>query len=222
MLRLPSLIGLVLAALFITAPILAADEESGYVTLSPTQPTDAGDKVEVVEVFWYGCPHCWHLEPTMKTWVAAIPSGAAFRRIPATGPRWDPHARAFYAAELLGKLDRFHEALFKAMQVDKRRILTEDDLVEFAGEIGMDRKEFRAAYNSFAVDAKVRKATELNARYGIDGVPAVIVNGKYRTSPQQAGSQDRFVDVLNTLVAVEIAAKGGAGSPAIKPAAGTP
>lgn len=208
LLHLPTLFGLALAALLISAPILAADEEPGYVTLNPAQATETGDKVEVVELFWYGCPHCWHLEPTLESWEASMPAGVAFRRMPATGPRWDPHARAYYAAESLGKLDQFHDALFKAMQVDKRRILTEDDLVKFAGEIGIDQKEFRTAYDSFTVDAKLRKAQTMNARYGIEGVPAIIVNGKYRTSPTQTGSQDRFVEVLNTLVAQELAAKG--------------
>jgi thiol:disulfide interchange protein DsbA len=130
--------------------------------------------------------------------------------MPATGPRWEPHARAYYAAESLGKLDVFHKALFKAMQVQNRVIMTESDLVKFAGEVGIDQEEFRAAYNSFYVEARVRKADEMGRRYGIDGVPALIVNGKFRTSPSQTGGQDRFVEVLNALVGQEIAAKGGA------------
>jgi thiol:disulfide interchange protein DsbA len=149
------------------------------------------------------------LEPTLNAWVATMPEGAAFRRMPATGPRWDPHARAYYAAEAMGKLDAFHEPLFKAMQVDKRRIFTEDDLVKFAEEVGIDPKEFRSTYESFAVETKVAKAREMQARYGIDGVPAVIVNGKYRTSPGQTGGTDRFVEALNVLVAKEVAAKAG-------------
>ena len=184
-----------------------------YATLKPPVPTAAGDSVEVVEVFWYGCPHCWHLEPGMKQWVATKPAGVTFTRMPATGGRWDPHARAYYAAEAMGKLDELHEALFKAMQVDKRRIFTEDDLVKFAGELGIDEQAFRAAYNSFTVETKFRKAEDMNRRYAIDGVPAAIINGKYRTGPGQTGGQDRFFEVLNTLVAQELAAK-GAGQPA--------
>jgi protein dithiol oxidoreductase (disulfide-forming) len=206
--RLLTFAGLAMVAILVVAPARAADEGIDYVRLPVAQPTETGDKVEVLEIFWYGCPHCWHLEPTMASWVATMPSGAAFRRMPATGPRWDPHARAYYAAEALGKLDKFHEALFKAMQVDKRRIMTEDDLVAFAGEIGIDPKEFRSVYESFAVETKLRKAQELQARYGIDGVPAVIVEGKLRTSPSQAGGTDAFVATLNALVAQEIAAKG--------------
>lgn len=200
--------GLLLFALLLPLPLLAADEGIDYVLIKPAQATETGDQVEVLEVFWYGCPHCWHLEPLMQQWVATKPAGVAFRRMPATGPRWEPHARAYYAAESLGKLEVFHDALFKAMQVQNRNIMTEKDLVKFAAEIGFDPEEFRAAYNSFYVEARVRKADEMGRRYGIDGVPALIINGKYRTSPSQVGSQDRVVEVLNDLVAKELAARG--------------
>jgi thiol:disulfide interchange protein DsbA len=211
------LCALLLGAVLLPTPLWAIDEGIDYTVLQPPQPTETGDKVEVLEVFWYGCPHCWHLEPVMNDWVASMPAGVAFRRMPGTGPRWEPHARAYYAAESLGKLDVFHEPLFKAMQVQKRRIMTEDDLVKFAAEVGIDPNEFRAAYNSFYVETRVRKAEEMSRRYGIDGVPALIIDGKYRTSPSQTGSQDRLVEVLNNLVGQEIAAKGG---PAAAPVAG--
>ncbi|HYN77080.1 MAG TPA: thiol:disulfide interchange protein DsbA/DsbL [Lamprocystis sp. (in: g-proteobacteria)] len=207
-LRMTVLFGLVLAALASAAPGWAIDEGIDYATLKTPIPAAVGSPVEVVEVFWYGCPHCWHLEPAMQQWVATKPAGVTFTRMPATGARWEPHARAYYAAEAMGKLDLLHEALFKAMQVDKRRIYTADDLVKFAGEIGINEQEFRAAYNSFTVETKVRKAEDLNRRFGIDGVPAAIVNGKYRTSPGQTGGQDRFFEVLNTLVTQELAANG--------------
>jgi thiol:disulfide interchange protein DsbA len=212
------LYGLLLAALLLPAPLWAIDEGIDYTVLQPAQPTETGDQVEVLEVFWYGCPHCWHLEPVLDAWLATKPAGAAFRRMPATGARWEPHARAYYAAESLGKLDAFHEPLFKAMQVQKRPIMTEDDLVKFAGEVGIDPEEFRAAYHSFYVETRVRKAEEMGRRYGIDGVPALIINGKYRTSPSQTASQDRLVEVLNSLVGQEIAAKGaGATAPVAGP-----
>lgn len=201
--------GLLLAALLLPTTLWAADAGIDYTVLQQAQPTETGDQVEVLEVFWYGCPHCWHLEPLMEKWVAKIPEGAAFRRMPATGPRWEPHARAYYAAESLGQLDAFHVPLFKAMQVQGRRIMTEDDLVAFAGEVGIDPEAFRAAYNSFYVETRVKKATEMGRRYGIDGVPAVIVNGKYRTSPSQAGTQAGMLSVLDALVSQEIAAQGG-------------
>ncbi len=210
------LCGLLFAALLLPVPLWAIDEGIDYTVLQPAQPTETGDQVEVLEVFWYGCPHCWHLEPVLNDWLATKPAGVQFRRMPATGGRWEPHARAYYAAESLGKLDVFHEALFKAMQVQKRSIMSEDDLVKFAKEVGIDPGEFRAAYDSFYVETRVRKAQEMGKRYGIDGVPALIINGKYRTSPSQTGSQDRLFEVLNALVAQEIAAKGTA-APAAGP-----
>jgi thiol:disulfide interchange protein DsbA len=210
--------GLLVAALLLPSALWAVEEGIDYAVLEPAQPTETGDQVEVLEVFWYGCPHCWHLEPVMTQWVATKPAGVAFRLMPATGPRWEPHARAYYAAESLGTLDVFHEALFKAMQVQHRPIMTENDLVKFAGEIGIDPEQFRAAYESFYVETRVRKAEEMGRRYGIDGVPALIINGKYRTSPSQAGGQDQMLQVLNTLVGQEIAAKAGAsGAPVAGP-----
>jgi thiol:disulfide interchange protein DsbA len=206
--RIARVFGIALIAVLLPLSVQALDEGIDFAVVKPAQPTETGEKVEVLEVFWYGCPHCWYLEPAMKDWVAAMPEGVAFRRMPATGPRWEPHARAYYAAESMGKLDVFHEALFQAMQVEKRRIMTEDDLVKFAGGIGIDPEEFRAAYNSFYVETRVKKADEMGRRYGIDGVPAVIINGKFRTSPSQTGSQERMMEVLNALVAQEVAAKG--------------
>lgn len=217
--RLGAVAGLAFAALLLAVPVRAADEGTDYVRLPVAQPTETGGKVEVLEVFWYGCPHCWHLEPTLTAWVATMPAGVAFRRMPATGPRWDPHARAYFAAEALGKLEPFHEALFKAMQVERKRIFTEDDLVAFAGEVGIDPKEFRSAYESFGVETRLRRAQEMQARYGIDGVPAVIVNGKFRTGPSQTGGVDRFIETLNALVAQELAAKGATPAPTAAPAA---
>ncbi|WP_295388991.1 thiol:disulfide interchange protein DsbA/DsbL [uncultured Thiodictyon sp.] len=216
-LRVPFLVGIVAALSLSIGAAWAADEDLGYATLSPPVATATGDQVEVVEVFSYSCPHCWHLEPMMNSWVGTKPAGVAFRRQPGTGGRWEPYARAYYAAESLGKLDEFHTALFRALQVDRKPILKEEDLVKFAGEIGIDPQEFRAAYNSFTVETKVRKATDLNARYGIDGVPTVIVNGKYRTSPAQAQGAAKMFEVLNTLVAQELAAKTPAAVPAEAP-----
>lgn len=220
-LRVPLLLG-VLAALWLTlGSALAADETADYVTLSPPVPTASGDQVEVVEVFLYSCPHCWHLEPLLKTWAGTQPAGVVFRRMPAS--RSESHVRAFYAAEALGQLENYHLALFKAWHVERKPILTEDDLVKLAGANGIDEKAFREAYNSFAVETKVRKAADLTRRYGIDGVPAVIVNGKFRTSPSQTGGdKDRFIAVLNTLVGQELAAKGSAAAATPAPAAPAP
>lgn len=185
-------------------PAWAIDEGIDYRVLDRPQPTETGEKIEVLEIFWYGCPHCFYLEPTIEAWHESKPENAELRRMPAVlGPRWEPHARAFYAAELLGVIDKLHKPLFWAMHEQKRRIFTEDDLVAFAAEQGIDAEKFREAYNSFFVHMKVRRAVEMVNRFGIDGVPAVVVNGKYVTSPSQVGSREGMIKVLNELIEME-------------------
>lgn len=201
---LASFLSRVLIGSMLAAQAWAFDEGIDYTRLVQPQPTETGDKVEVLEVFWYGCPHCWHLEPALEAWLESLPEGAAFRRMPATGGRWDAHARAFYAAQAMGKLDGFHKALFRAIHEEKRELKTEDDLVALAVEAGLDEAEFRADYRSFLVETQLRKAKEMATRYGIDSVPTIIVNGKYRTGPSQAGGQGRMFQVLDELLAQEL------------------
>jgi len=198
-----TLLGAALGAL-IAVQAWAFDEGIDYTVLAKPQPTETGEKVEVLEVFMYSCPHCFHLEPTIAKWLATKPENVEFRRMPAVfGPKVEPHARAFYAAELLGKGEQFHGPLFRALHVDERDIWDEDALVAFAEEQGIDGDAFRKAYNSFFVDMRVRRSKEMLKRYGVDGVPTVIVNGKYRTSPSQTGSQDKMVEVIDYLIGVE-------------------
>lgn len=182
----------------------AFEEGIDYTELGKPQPTESGEKVEVLEIFMYSCPHCFHLEPTIDKWLAKEPENVEFRRMPAVfNPKVVPHARAFYAAEMMGVEDKLHLPLFRALHEQKKHIFDEDALVAFAEEQGIDGAEFRKTYNSFFVNMKVRRAQEMVKRYGVDGVPAVIVNGKYRTSPSQTGSRDKMVEVIDHLVAVE-------------------
>jgi thiol:disulfide interchange protein DsbA len=198
--------------LLIAGQAWAFDEGIDYTRLAQPQPTETGNKVEVLEFFWYGCPHCFHLEPLLQKWATNKPANAELRRMPAVlGPNWEPDARAFFAAELLGVQDKLHEPLFRAIHVDKRRIMDEDQLVAFAAEQGINADAFRKAYESFYVNMKVRRAAELERRYGIDGVPSIVVNGKYRTSASQTGSNEKLIEVINYLVKKE---SGGAGNQA--------
>lgn len=194
----------ILCGLMLAAQAYAFDEGIDYARLKQAQPTETGDQVEVLEIFMYSCPHCRNLDPALATWLKTLPEGAEFRRMPATGGRWIPHARAFYAAQSMGKLDVFHPALFNAIHEQRRLIQTEDEMVAFATEIGLDAGEFRAAYNSPAVQSQVEKADKLAISYGIQGVPAVIVNGRYRTGPEQTGGQERLFEVLDALLAKEL------------------
>jgi thiol:disulfide interchange protein DsbA len=179
-------------------------EKIHYELVQPPQPTTTKDKVEVVEMFWYGCPHCNALEPYVNRWLKRKPANVEFVRIPAVfRPTWELHARAFYTAEILGVLDKTHSAMFEAIHQQKRRLNTEQELMEFFAEHGVKNEDFKRVFHSFAVEAKVRRAKDLSQRYGISGVPSIIVNGKYRTGAQLAGGNANIFKVVNFLVEKE-------------------
>ena len=182
-----------------------------YIRLSAPQATAHADKIEIVELFWYGCPHCYQFEPALHEWTAALPADVEFTRMPAIlSPRWELLARGYYAAELLGVLDKVHMPLFKAIHDQKQRIMDEDSLVKFVVKQGIDEKEFREAFKSFGVAAKINRARQMTQRYGINGVPSLVINGKYRTSASEAGSHEKMVQVSNYLIAKERSAASAA------------
>jgi len=175
-----------------------------YEAVTPPQPTTTTDKIEVVEMFWYGCPHCYHLEPNVEKWLKKIPKNAEFVRIPAVfRPQWELHARAFYTAEILGVLDKVHRPFFDAIHGEKKAMASEEEIMAFFEQFGVKGDEFKRVFKSFAVEAKVRRAKDMSVRYGIKGVPSLIVNGKYRTGGQLAGGQNEIFKVVNYLVEQE-------------------
>lgn len=193
-----------LFACLLSAPAWAIDEGIEYTVLANPQPTETGDKIEVLEVFMYSCPHCFHLEPTLEKWRETQPANVSFRRMPAVfSTKPDLQAQAFYAAELMGAEDKFTLAMFDAIHVKKQKISDENVVVTIAEGAGIDGAEFRKALNSFDVNMKVNRARNVTKNYGIDGVPAVVVNGKYRTSPAQTGSREALVKVIDQLIARE-------------------
>ncbi|MFZ2449130.1 MAG: thiol:disulfide interchange protein DsbA/DsbL [Methylovulum miyakonense] len=182
----------------------AQAESTGYETLSPAQPTQHPDKVEVIEFFWYGCPHCYAFEPELAAWVKKLPKNVEFIRIPAVfSELWGKHAKAYYVAESLGVVDKVHSDLFDAIQNKKEKLESEDDQAKFFAAHGVKEDDFHSAYKSFAVDSKMRQAPVIAARYGITGVPAVIINGKYLTNGPLAGSHEKMIEVMDTLVKQE-------------------
>jgi thiol:disulfide interchange protein DsbA len=177
------------------------DEGIEYQVIDPPQATGDPKHVEVVELFWYGCPHCYQLEPLLKEWLKNKPADVDFVRMPAIlGPRWELLTRAYYTAELLGVTDEIHQPLFAAIHDKRRAFRNEDDLAKFFAEHGVDEKAFRDTYNSFGVAAKVNRSREMTKRYGITGVPTMVVNGKYRTSASTAGSHELMLTVVDKLV----------------------
>lgn len=202
MLRL--LLACLLSIVALTASAEEYQEGVHYQLLTTPLATESGGRIEVVELFWYGCPHCFHFEPVIAKWLESKSDDVVFRRVPAVfAENWVPHARAFYAAEALGVLDKFHAPLFKAMHEEEQKIFNEEALIRFAAGQGIDEADFKSAYTGFAIDGKVKKAMMYTRDSGITGVPAVIVNGKYRTGAQMAGGQDQVLKVVDFLVAKE-------------------
>ncbi len=189
----------------------AAEEElaGGYETLDAPQPTQDPDKIEVIEFFWYGCPHCYDFEPILESWVKKLPANVDFIRQPAAfSDLWAKHAKAFYVAQALGVLDdKVHADFFDTLQNKRQKLETEEELAAFFTAHGVKEADFHEAYNSFLVDTKVRQAAAMPARYGVTGVPVLIVNGKYKVDGRSAGSHEKMIEVTNQLIKKEAAAK---------------
>jgi thiol:disulfide interchange protein DsbA len=183
-----------------------------YRPLVPAQPTDAAPgKVEVVEMFWYACPHCYALDPYLESWRKNKPAYVEFRRVPITwGEVHRAHARLFYTLEALGKEEALHGDVFAEMhdrknymfmQGDERETLSAE--VAFVKARGISEADFLGAYNSFSVQTNLQKADDLAHRYRVEGVPLVIINGKYVTDVTMAGSQSNLISIINDLAASE-------------------
>ncbi len=176
-----------------------------YRVLNPAQPTNvAPGKVEVVDVFWYGCGGCNMMAPYMEAWKASKPDAAEYVKLPAAlNPGWQPQARLFYATKALGIDDKTHAAAFREMHVNRNPLNTIELMVEFLGRFGVSAADARDALNSFSVDSELRSADVLARRYRLNFVPAVVVNGKYVVSVDQAGGPEQVLEVINYLVALE-------------------
>ena len=189
--------------LLLFSSFLRADPK-GYEIISPAQPTQHPDKIEVIEFFWYGCPHCYSFEPLLDKWSKNLPKNVEFIRQPAAfNELWSKHAKAYYTAEALGIVDKVHADLFDAIQNKKESLDTEEALSKFFIAHGVNETQFKEAYNSFVVDSKMRQAPLMAARYGITGVPAIIINGKYKTNGTLAGSHEKMIEVMNQLIKQE-------------------
>jgi protein dithiol oxidoreductase (disulfide-forming) len=176
-----------------------------YNRLSPTQPTSSSpDKVEVAEIFWYGCPHCFAFDPYVKSWESKKPDYASFVRVPAV---WNPlvrmHAQAFYTAEALGKGAEMHDAFFREIHDNQNLLDTQAKLQAFFGKFGVDAAAFKSTWESFAVHTKLQRADELSRRYKISSVPMIVVNGKYTSDGGMAGSYDNLFALVDELVQSE-------------------
>jgi thiol:disulfide interchange protein DsbA len=197
--RVFSLLILALAA----APLIAlAQPRYQYTELKPTQPVETdGKKIEVVEFFWYGCPHCYNLEPVLESWLKKLPPDAQFRRIPAVfNERWAHDAAIFYTFEALGVLDRLHRPFFDAIHRDHLRTDSQPAMAEWLSKNGVEPKKFFETMKSFGVQSKTKRAIQLTTAYKIDGTPAMAVQGRYTVSAEQGGSREGMLDTVSYLV----------------------
>ena len=193
--------GLLLLASGARAQGGAPVEGKDFVRLNTPVAVPAGGKIDVVEFFWYGCPHCNALESSLEAWVKKLPADVAFRRVPATfSPLWELHAKVFYALEALGKLDEMHRRMFAALHVQRLRLDKEADIVAYMSSNGLDGAKFKEAFDSFGVATKLRQGKQLTEGYKIDGVPALGIHGRWFTSPSLAGTGERAFAVADSLI----------------------
>ena len=191
--------------MFILLPTLAVaknyNEGTSYTRLADDVPTESGGKIEVLEFFWYGCPHCFQFEPVLAKWKKSKPDNVHFVRVPVPlNPKWMVHTKTYYALELMGKGEQYHQALFEAMHVKRQKLFTLPAITSFLESQGVDVKAFNDAYNSFAVEMRARKAMQLGQSYKLGGVPMLTVNGKYVVSGQLAGSFTEMINITNFLI----------------------
>ena len=196
-----------LTALVLLAQPAAAKEyvEGTHYEVLPT-PVKTRDsaKIEVVELFWYGCRHCFNFEPVVKAWKANLAADVDFHPVPAM---WHKtmilHAQAFFAADALGVLDKIHEPFFNMLNVQKKKLDSEEELADFFATQGVDKNDFTKAFNSFGVNSQLALAQSRAASYRIQGTPEMVVNGKYRISSNMTGGQGAMLEVADFLIEKE-------------------
>lgn len=191
---------LVLATLAGSVRAAPFEELTHYVPISGAPPPAADSKIEVYEFFMWTCPHCMQFEPHLHRWLARKPADVAFAKVPAVfNPASGVLARAFYALEALGELDRLNDAFFNALINDRRRLDSEQAVASFVNQFGVDEAKFREAYNSFAVVSKVRRAEQLAERFKINSVPKLVVDGSNKTG-DGLSSYEQMLEVADFLI----------------------
>jgi thiol:disulfide interchange protein DsbA len=202
---------LILSAAFASLSLLglgaqAENIEAGrqYVELSSPVPVSQPGKIEVVELFWYGCPHCYQFEPTLNPWVEQLPQDVNFVRIPALfGGLWDAHGQLFITLESMGVEKRVHQAIFEKLHGNPKQLTSAEEMADFLETQGVDKTKFISTFNSFAVAGLMAKAKQLAKSYQITGVPVLIVNGKYRFDVSSSGGPKEALGVADFLIQKE-------------------
>jgi thiol:disulfide interchange protein DsbA len=192
----------VAAATLGLAAFSAAAQQANYGKLEPQQPTDGSGKIEVIEFFWYGCPHCYALEPAVNNWVKGAPKDVVFKRIPATTGGWEELARVYYTLETMNLLEQYHQKVFDAVHKDRLNLGNKKVREEWLAKNGIDPAKYAETEKSFTVATKLQRSKQLTYAYKVDSVPRVFVNGKYYTGAELAGSQANIFTVVDQLIAM--------------------
>lgn len=206
---------LVLSAVFAGLSLFGAtasaeDIQAGkqYIELGSPVPVAQPGKIEVVELFWYGCPHCYQFEPSILPWAEKLPEDVNFVRVPALfGGLWNVHGQMFLTLEAMGVEDKVHQAVFSAIHNEQKKLATPEEMAEFLAGQGVDKDVFLKTFNSFAVKGQMEKAKKLAMSYQITGVPVMVVNGKYRFDLGSAGGPEGALKVADHLIAKERASQ---------------
>ena len=178
-----------------------------YQPISPAQPTESGNKIEVIEFFSYACPHCHSLQTPLRAWLKGKPADVEFRRVPAVfQDNWVPYARIYYTLEPMGLVEKLHHDVFAAIHDQKVKLQDPKVLFDWVASKGVEKQKFIDTYNSFAVQSRTQRAAEVTRRYNVPFTPAVVVNGRYLTGPSMTATgsavhYDRFFKVLDQLIA---------------------
>jgi thiol:disulfide interchange protein DsbA len=200
-----------IAAMCLVVGIASAEVVAGrdYELIKPPQPTESGNKVEVIEFFSYACPHCHALQPSLRSWLKRKPADVDFRRSPVVFQEsWIPFARIYYTVDAMGLTDKLHHEVFTAIHEQKIRLQDPEVLFGWVASKGVDRKKFEDTYNSFAVQSRTQRASEVTRRYDIPYTPVIVVDGRYLTAPSMtskgAGSvdYDGYFKALNQVIAL--------------------
>jgi len=198
--RLLPVAGAFLAALSLTAAAQSVDEGKEYLRLKNPQPVETGKKIEVIEFFSYGCPHCADLEPILQGWIKTMPADVQLRRIPVMyQERWIPLAKVYYTLEALGEDKRLSPEVFSALHSRGMSLWQDKTFFDWAATQGIDRKKVEDMYNSFAISGKINRARQAAEAYQIQSVPSFVVDGKYVT--YKVGSHSAIPSTLDALVA---------------------
>ena len=170
-----------------------------FQALTPAQPHEAG-KIEVIEFFWYGCPHCYAVEPAVNAWLKNKPADVVFKRIPTYNESWAPMVVLYYTLDAMGVLPQYHQKVFDAIHKNNVNLNNKGKRDEWLKANGLDPAKYAEVEKSFSVVTNVNRAKQLAQSYKVDGVPRFFVNGKYWTGPELAGGEDRILLVVDQMI----------------------